>query len=314
MSDNVIEIEQLSRRFGAKTALDEATLNVPRGVVLGLMGENGAGKTTMIKHILGLYKAEGGAVRVFGHDPVADPVAVLARLGYLSEERSLPQWMRVDELMRYTKAFYPAWDDAFATELCETFDLDPRQKIRGLSRGQHVRTGLLVALAHRPELLVLDEPSSGLDPVIRRDILEAIIRTVASEGRTILFSSHLLDEVERVSDRVAMLHHGRVVLEDGLDEIKSEHKRLTLHFNEAPAATPTLPGQLASDGEGHEWTFLCHSTNGAQQRAANEMGASIVAECVPTLDEIFLARRSVTEDAVTKDTVPSEGTRRGDNV
>lgn len=290
MSTNVIEIEELSRRFGAKAALDEASLNVPRGIVFGVMGENGAGKTTLIKHILGLYKAERGAVRVFGHDPVAEPVAVLARLGYLSEDRSLPQWMRIDELIRYTKAFYPAWDDAFASELCETFELDPRQKIRGLSRGQHVRAGLLIALSHRPELLVLDEPSSGLDPVVRRDILEAIIRTVANEGRTILFSSHLLDEVERVSDRVAMLHHGRVVLEDDLDAIKSSHQRLTLHFNEAPAAKPTLPGQLSCAGDEREWTFLCHGANGAQQRAAAEMGATIVAAGVPTLDEIFLAR------------------------
>lgn len=292
MSENVIEIEGLSRRFGAKAALDEATLAVAQGVVFGVVGENGAGKTTMIKHILGLYKAERGTVRVFGRDPVAEPVAVLARLGYLSEERNLPGWMRVDELIRYTKAFYPAWDDAFAAELCETFALDPRQKIRNLSRGQHVRAGLLMALAHRPELLVLDEPSSGLDPVVRRDILEAIIRTVANEGRTVLFSSHLLDEVERVSDRVAMLHHGRVVLEDGLDEIKASHKLLTLRFQEAQASAPSLPGQLMSDGEGREWTLLCHSTNGDQRRAVAEMGATIVAESVPSLDEIFLARRN----------------------
>ena len=291
MSHNVIEIEELSRRFGAKAALDRASLNVPRGIVFGVMGENGAGKTTMIKHILGLYKAERGKVRVFGHDPVADPAIVLARLGYLSEERNLPQWIRIDGLMRYTKAFYPAWDDAFAAELLETFELDPRQKISSLSRGQHVRTGLVMALSHRPELLILDEPSSGLDPVVRRDILEAIIRTVANEGRTILFSSHLLDEIERVSDRVAMLHHGRVVLEDDLDAIKTHHRILTLHFDEAPASAPSLPGQLTRDGEGREWTFLCHDTNGAQQRAAGEMGARIVAEAVPTLDEIFLAQR-----------------------
>lgn len=292
MKDPVIEIDELSRSFGAKTALDAVSLRVPRGGVFGLMGENGAGKTTLIKHILGLYKAETGAIRVFSRDPAADPVFVLSRLGYLSEERSLPQWMRIDELMRYTKAFYPAWDDRFAAQLCETFELDPKQRIRGLSRGQHVRTGLLIALAHRPELLVLDEPSSGLDPVVRRDILEAIIRTVADEGRTILFSSHLLDEVERVSDRVAMLHQGRLVLEDELDNIKADHRRLTLRFAQAPTETPSLPGQLTTDGEGREWTFLCRQVNGAQKQAAREMGASIVAEAVPTLDEIFLARRS----------------------
>ena len=292
MNGPVIEIDKLSRSFGAKVALDEISLRVPRGGVFGLMGENGAGKTTMIKHVLGLYKAEKGSIRVFRRDPAAEPVFVLSRLGYLSEDRSLPQWMRIDELMRYTKAFYPAWDDRFAAQLCETFELNPRQKIRGLSRGQHVRAGLLIALAHRPELLVLDEPSSGLDPVVRRDILEAIIRTVADEGRTILFSSHLLDEVERVSDRVAMLHQGRLVLEDELNNIKADHRRLTLRFEQALDASPRLPGQLNVDGEGREWTFLCHQVNGAQKQAAREMGASIVAEAVPTLDEIFLARRS----------------------
>ena len=297
MSDNIIEIAELDRRFGSKQALDGASLQIPRGLVFGLMGENGAGKTTMIKHILGLYKAQSGTVRVFGHDPVKDPVAVLGRLGYLSEDRSLPQWMRIDELIRYTRAFYPAWDDAYAAQLCETFELDPRQKIRGLSRGQHVRTGLLVALAHRPELLVLDEPSSGLDPVVRRDILEAIIRTVADEGRTILFSSHLLDEVERVSDRVAMLHHGQVVLEDELAGIKSSHRRVTLYFREAPVDAPRMPGQLTREGEGREWTFLCHGISGeethsAATRAVAEMGAEIVAQSVPSLDEVFLARRN----------------------
>lgn len=299
MNENIIEIDGLDRRFGAKRALVGATLHVPRGIVFGLMGENGAGKTTMIKHILGLYRAQRGTVRVFGRDPVRDPVAVLGRLGYLSEDRSLPQWMRIDELIRYTKAFYPAWDDEYAAELCSTFDLDPRQKIRGLSRGQGVRVGLLVALAHRPELLVLDEPSSGLDPVVRRDILEAIIRTVASEGRTILFSSHLLDEVERVSDRVAMLHQGRVVLEDDLETIQNSHRRVTVHFQEVPDAEPRLPGQLMRQGEGRDWTFLCHGFGRDEHSAVAEMGAEIVGESVPSLDEVFLARRqAVPEEAL----------------
>lgn len=291
MIEPVIEIDHLRRAFGAKRALEDASLRVPRGGVFGLMGENGAGKTTLIRHILGLYEAQSGTVRVFGRNPVEDPVGVLGRLGYLSEERNLPQWMRIEELIAYTRAFYPAWDDTYADELAETFDLDRRQRIRDLSRGQHVRVGLLIALAHRPELLVLDEPSSGLDPVVRRDILEAIIRTVADEGRTILFSSHLLDEVERVSDRVAMLHRGRVVLEDDLDGIKEGHRRLTLHFDRAPDRPPSLPGQLSRDGDGREWTFLCHGTNGAQDRAAAEQGARIVARSAPSLDEIFLARR-----------------------
>jgi ABC-2 type transport system ATP-binding protein len=190
---HAVEIKGLSRNFGAKRALDQVDLNVKRGRVFGLVGANGAGKTTLIKHLLGRLTPERGTVRVFGYDPVADPVAVLGRVGYLSENRDLPTWMCVDELIRYAAAFYPQWDGAYAEALRRQFGLESRAKIKSLSRGENAKAGLLIALAYRPELLLLDEPSSGLDPVVRRDILEAIIRTAADEGRTVLFSSHLLE-------------------------------------------------------------------------------------------------------------------------
>ena len=136
MTEQVVKIDNLTRRFGSKTALDDVSLEVSGGLVFGLVGENGAGKTTLIKHLLGLLKAQTGSVRVFGLDPVKDPVGVLGRIGYLSEERDLPDWMRVRELMRYTQAFYPNWDEAYAEELLEMFALDARQKIKNLSRGR----------------------------------------------------------------------------------------------------------------------------------------------------------------------------------
>jgi ABC-2 type transport system ATP-binding protein len=219
----VINVSELTRRFGGRTALDSVSLSLPRGGVYGLVGANGAGKTTLIKHILGLLQAETGSVRVFGVDPVADPVTVLSRIGYLSEENDLPGWMRVDELIRYSRAFYPSWDDGYAEALRRSFALDPAAKIKTLSKGQKARAGLLIALAYRPELLVLDEPSSGLDPIVRRDILGAVIRTIADEGRTVLFSSHLLEEVEQVADHVTMIKDGRIVLSESLDALKHSH-------------------------------------------------------------------------------------------
>jgi ABC-2 type transport system ATP-binding protein len=222
----VIQVSGLTRRFGATVALDSVTLSVPRGSVYGLVGVNGAGKTTLIKHVLGLLRAEAGSVRVFGLDPVADPVGVLSRIGCLSEENDLPGWMTVGELAWYSRALYPGWDDAYAAELRRMFALDTAAKVKTLSKGQKARMGLLVALAHRPELLVLDEPSSGLDPIVRRDILGAIIRTISHEGRTVLFSSHLLDEVEQVADHVAMIRAGRVVLSAPIEEIKRSHGTL----------------------------------------------------------------------------------------
>ena len=201
---------------------------MPRGSVYGLVGANGAGKTTLIKHVLGTLRAEQGSVRVFGLDPVADPVGVLSRIGYLSEEHDVPEWMRVGEFIRYQRAFYPRWDDDYTEQLRQSFALDPSARIKTMSKGQKARVGLLAALAHRPELLVLDEPSSGLDPVVRRDILEAIIRTIADEGRTVLFSSHLLDEVERVADHVTMINEGRIALSAPLGEIKAGHNGASL--------------------------------------------------------------------------------------
>src|SRR5213595_2194885 len=224
VSESVVTVSALSRRFGARTALASVSVSMKRGAVYGLVGANGAGKTTLIKHVMGLLRAESGSVRVFGRDPVAEPVGVLSRIGYLSEENDLPGWMRVDELIRYSRAFYPGWDDAYAEELRRTFALDAAAKIKNLSRGQRARLGLLTALAYRPELLVLDEPSSGLDPIVRRDILGAVIRTIADEGRTVLFSSHLLDEVEEVADHVTMIANGRVVLSGSLAEIKESHR------------------------------------------------------------------------------------------
>jgi ABC-2 type transport system ATP-binding protein len=224
VNEPVIAVSELTRRFGATTALASVSLSLPRGAVYGLVGANGAGKTTLIKHLLGLLRAESGSVRVFGRDPVTDPVGVLSRIGYLSEENDLPGWMRVDELLRYSRAFYPAWDDDYADELRQAFALDPAARIKTLSKGQKARAGLLIALAYRPELLVLDEPSSGLDPIVRRDILGAVIRTIADEGRTVLFSSHLLDEVEQVADHVTMISHGTIVLSAPLDVIRESHR------------------------------------------------------------------------------------------
>lgn len=288
-AESVIAISHLSRSFGDRKVLDELSLYVPRGCVFGLVGENGAGKTTLIKHILGLLRAESGTVRVFGRVPTAEPVEVLGRIGYLSEQPDLPGWMRVSDLMRYTQAFYPRWDSAYAEQLRQVFGLDPAQRVRTLSKGQRAKAALLVAQAHRPELLVLDEPSSGLDPMVRHDILEAIIRTVGDEGRTVFFSSHLLEEIERVSDHVAMLSAGKLVLCGSLADIRTQHRRLVLRFKETQSCCPTLPGSLNVTGSGTEWTVTCNGAGSDLAPILQRLGARIVDECSPSLSELFVA-------------------------
>ncbi|HEX8031891.1 MAG TPA: ABC transporter ATP-binding protein [Vicinamibacterales bacterium] len=287
--NDVISVEHLSRRFGATDALVDVSLSVAPGCVFGLVGENGAGKSTLIKHLLGLWRAQSGSVRLFGIDPVTDPVAVLGRIGYLSEEPDLPDWMRVWELLRYTQAFYPRWDSGYAEQLREQFGLDPEARINTLSKGQRARLGLIAAAAHRPELLILDEPSSGLDPLVRRDILEAIIRTVTDQGRTVIFSSHLLDEVERVSDRLAMLHRGTLQFCGSLDEIKTQHRRVQLRFDRPLLQPPAVSGAIRVDGAGREWTVICDGGRVHAAAMAQHLGATLVDDSAASIDEIFVA-------------------------
>jgi ABC-2 type transport system ATP-binding protein len=302
MNSNLIVMAQnVTRRYGARLALNDVSFEVPPGTVLGLVGANGAGKTTLIRHVLGLLRAQSGTVRVFGVDPVASPLKVLSRLGYLSEDRDLPAWMTVGELLGYSRAFYPSWDLAYAEQLREQFHLDPLARVRDLSKGELAKAGLLVALAHRPDLLVLDEPGSGLDPVVRRELLEAVVRSVASEGRTVLFSSHLLDEIARVSDQVAMLAAGRLVLHGALDEILENHRRWVVRLPEAASRLGRTPGALSITGGPGEWTVI---SNGAQEnlkRCLLENRGELLEETAATFEEIFhasanrAARVSITE-------------------
>lgn len=293
-SEAVVALEQVSRRYGAKFALHDVTLSIPRGGVLGLVGANGAGKTTMIRHVLGLLKAQFGTVRVFGLDPVKNAVTVLGRLGYLSEDRDLPPWVTVGELLRYGKAFYPGWDPDYAQRLREQFALPSEAAVRTLSKGELAKAGLLMALAHRPELLVLDEPSSGLDPLVRREMLEAIVRSVGDEGRTVLFSSHLLDEIARVSDRVAMLSHGKLVLTGDMQDVLEAHRRVVVRF---PAPTPKLPGALMVSGGPDEYTIIRNGSTEEFSEAIRNARGQIVEDSGATFEEIFHARAARVEAA-----------------
>ena len=290
MEHSVVDVNDLSRSFEHKKALDGVTFRATAGQVYGLVGSNGAGKTTLLKHLLGLLRATSGSVRVFGLDPVRDPVSVLSRVGYLSEERELPEWMRIDELMRYTQAYHPTWDASYARELLETFALDPAKKIKDLSKGMRAQAGLIAAVAYRPELLILDEPSSGLDAVVRRDILDAIVRAVADDGRTVIFSSHLLDEVERMSDHVTLMHEGRVTLSGVLDDVRGAYQRSRVHFVEHFDQPPVLETALVMDGGGRTWSVVHSGSLEKFRHSVLARGGEVVESRDATLEEIFLAR------------------------
>jgi ABC-2 type transport system ATP-binding protein len=198
--------------------------------------------------------------------------------------------MRIDELLRYTRALYPKWDPEYAQKLVRVFELEPTAKIRTLSMGQTAKAGLVTALAHRPEFLVLDEPSSGLDPIVRRDILGAVFREVASEGRTVLFSSHLLHEVETISDRVIMISSGKVILDSPLKDVMRSHQRLVVAGSNGQARTPALPGQLSCEAHQGRWHIVCQGDLEPLRVEALQQGITLIEAGPASLDDIFVAR------------------------
>ncbi|MBG86183.1 MAG: ABC transporter ATP-binding protein [Verrucomicrobiales bacterium] len=286
-SDSVISVVDLVCEFGPVKALDGVSLQVPRGSVFGLVGVNGAGKTTLIKHALGLLKPQAGEVKTLGMNPVVESIEVLKRIGYLSEKRDLASWMRVDELVRFTKAFYEGWDDGYVESLLERFQLRREAKVKTLSQGQLAKTALMIALAYHPELLILDEPSSGLDPIVRREILEAILRTIGEEGRTVFFSSHLLDEIERVCDFVAIVDRGKVMATGRMGELKERYRLVTVKVPQ-DVSVNGVSGLVKSSGEESQFLLERNGTAGtALSEELSQLKAELVEEDTPSFDEIF---------------------------
>jgi len=215
-----IAVEGLSKRFGRRLAVDSLTFEVPVGSVCGFLGRNGAGKSTAIRLMMNLLDPTAGRVTLLGLDSRRDHQALMRRVGYVSESPVLYGWMKVRELERFTAAFYPHWNQRLVDELFDRFAIDRQQKIRHLSRGMHAQLALALALGGDPELLILDEPATGLDVLVRRDFLESIIQLIQQEGRSVLFSSHLLHEVERVADQIVILDRGRVVQAGSMEDLK----------------------------------------------------------------------------------------------
>lgn len=223
---DVIETEGLTRTFGRVEAVRNLTLRVPSGCIFALLGPNGAGKSTVIKLLMNLLRPRSGVARVLGVPSTHLDPATRARIGYVSEDQQLPEWMRVEQLEAYCRPLYPTWDTGFARELRMQLDIDPRARIKHLSRGGRVKTALLVSLAYRPSLLVLDEPFSGLDPVVRDELIGSVLRLAEQEHWTVFLSSHDMEEVERLADHVAFLDHGGLVLAEPTERLFTRFKRV----------------------------------------------------------------------------------------
>ena len=228
MPDFVIEIRNLCKRYREKEVLSDLSFIVTRGQTFAFLGRNGAGKTTTIQMLLGLLKPDSGSVEVLGVNPAIDPLLVRSSVGYLAEDQTMFGWMTVEQLIRFMAPFYPTWDHKLAGDYVKQFELPLRTKVRHLSKGQNVRLGLLLALAHRPQVVILDDPALGLDPIMRRDFNRDLVTHLQAEGRTVLYSSHLLYEVEPVADMVAILHEGRIVRQGTPEDLRIKIQRLVM--------------------------------------------------------------------------------------
>jgi len=216
----VLEMHDIHRSFEPGVpVLDGVDLTVEPGEVVGLLGRNGAGKTTLLHIAMGMLHQQAGTVEVFGLDPRRDPIDVKLRVGFVSENQDLPEYLRVREVVDLHRSLFPAWDENMARDLAERFAIPADKRIKALSKGQARQVALLCALCHRPGLLVLDEPAGGLDPLARREFLETAIEALNETGTTIVFSSHYLSDVERLAGRVVMLHDAAVLIDASMDEL-----------------------------------------------------------------------------------------------
>jgi ABC-2 type transport system ATP-binding protein len=248
-----IELTGVTRRFGAAVAVNDLTLHIPTGRSFGLIGPNGAGKSTTIKMLLGMLRPQAGTVRVLGIDVFAEPTRMKLRVGYVPEVPLVYRWMRVDELIGFVRAFYPTWSDAECGRLLDLFALSPAKKVKHLSKGMTAKLHLLLALAHEPDVLILDEPMSGLDPVAREEFLDGVVPALCEKRRTLLFSSHTLEDVRRLADTVGILYEGRLVLQRGVDELLSSARRIRAVLREGAAPRQEPAGTLWQRVERREW-------------------------------------------------------------
>jgi len=290
MSDTIIDIFHISKKFGRLTVLDDVTYQVRRGSVFALLGENGAGKTTTIRMLLGLCEPDSGTRFVFGLDCKDHDLRIRQSVGYVPEQPVLYDWMTVAEIGRFSASFYPEGYLNRYNDWLKEYDLLPEAKIKSLSKGQRAKVSLSVALAHDPDLLILDEPTSGLDPMVRREFLESMVDRAAT-GRTVFLSSHQIGEVERVADTVAIMKKSKILLVESLETLKSRSHLITLTLKEDATWSDVLLEQVVhQQADGRERRLLGHNLReDADQILKEHPNVARYEIKKPTLEEIFVA-------------------------
>ena len=291
----VIQTERLTKSYGAHRGITELDLDVSQGEIFGFLGPNGAGKTTTMRVLLDLIRPTSGRAAVFGIETTKDPVAIHRRLGYLPGEFDLYDRLTGADTIAYFANLRGGVDAGYAAELVERLDLDPSRRFKEYSKGNKQKVGLVVALQHRPDLLILDEPTAGLDPLVQQTFFE-IVREARADGRTVFLSSHIIDEVDRTCDRVAIIREGRLVQVDRIESIRRlafHHVELTFSAPVAPAVFESIEGVSDLSVAGPIVTMRVNGPIGAVIAAAAPHGLIDVVSREPNLEDVFLAQYGV---------------------
>jgi ABC-2 type transport system ATP-binding protein len=287
MIDAAVEFSGVTKRYKYFT-LDQIDLKLPTGYIMGFVGANGAGKSTTLRILMGLVHQDAGSVKVLGHAMPEDQARAKRDIGFVSEDMRLYGAATLEWHMRFVRSIYPRWDNGYANDLLRRFDLKAQQKIKGMSHGQRVKAALMLALARRPRLLVLDEPTTGLDPIARREVLAELMAVLADEERTVLFSSHNTLEVEQISDQITFIDRGRILESSDKEAFLDRWRRLRLVLP-PNTSLPGLPGIVKVDGSSRLPVITTNRFEPTMMAACTEVGVSVQAVDVMTLEEIFIA-------------------------
>ena len=285
--DSLVEFKNVTKKFKRINALQDVDLSIERGKIVGLIGPNTAGKSTLLRHIIGMYLPTRGHVQTLGKATNALGYSELSRIGYVHQEAELIDWLRVDKMVSYVSAHYESWNNDIEAELKERFEIDYTRCVAELTPGARQKLALLLSLSFEPEFLILDEPAAALDPGARSDFLETLLEQIQKPGRTIIISSHILSDIEKIVDHIVMMNRGRIVIDTDFDDLRDQYQQVSITATHSELPELSLPNILDCKRDEYQANFITTRENlTAAENFAREAGCELLSKPL-RLEELY---------------------------